>query len=119
MVKLDKKVSGSTLVEVLVAMVIIIIIIACFFLSVISIERSFQNGYRTKIYSIFQDNFKQIDSDLLLKSQKIEYNNCTVTRNITKVPGQKGLLRYTVVLSDKIGVILFEGSRYLFESDLN
>jgi Tfp pilus assembly protein PilV len=62
MVGLNRKLSGTTLIESLVAMTLLVTIIALSFLSIISIKKSFNNDLRTYAYIIVNKYIEEVDS---------------------------------------------------------
>jgi Tfp pilus assembly protein PilV len=79
MVRIDKKLKGTTLIETLVAMTLIVIAISFSFSSLLSIQKSFNNDLRSYAFMLVnrQMQIEEADSNSLV-SKCLNYQICSV-----------------------------------------
>ena len=83
MVRLKSKLKGTTLIETLVSMVLLVTVISLTFLSVISIKKSFNNDLRTYAY-LMADKYLEEPASIMFGDTII--NLPSISLKITKEP---------------------------------
>jgi hypothetical protein len=82
MVKLNLKLSGSTLIETLVAMTLIFTAMTLSFSSIIKIKKSYNNDLRTAAFMIINKQLQIEESDtLLIGSKRLDYPSFSIRIN--------------------------------------
>ena len=81
MAKLKKKIAGSTLIETIVAMVIIMIILGISYAIMLNLKKHNDLNNKLHVYSILQHEFTKSKSEMKFNSETIEYENIFIVRS--------------------------------------
>lgn len=120
MVKLNLKLSGSTLIETLVAMTLIFTAMTLSFSSIIKIKKSYNNDLRTAAFMIVNKQIQIEESDsLLISSKRLDYPSFSI--RINKLPYDNNSKFYVLTLkaitSDSL--VLYETRKILKTPTIN
>ncbi len=118
MAGLKLQIKGSTLVETLVSMVILLIISLGFFSCIYFITGTYRNNYRVYAYTTFQNHILKCDQGLYENNRKTIYPSFYVNSTLTQPEKNKNLYLYKVKLIDNDGKLVFSGQKYLLRSDI-
>lgn len=119
MAELKLYLKGSTLIETVVSMVLLLIISICFFYSINSIYGSFRNNFRTYSYLIFKKHIENCDVGLSENRTKILYPSFYVICSLSPSERNDKLLLYEVELIDNNNHTVYDGQRYVLMSKLD
>ncbi|MGM0528970.1 MAG: hypothetical protein ACQERS_11225 [Bacteroidota bacterium] len=110
---------GSTLIETIVSMIILLIISLCFYYSINHISGSFRNNFKTYSYFIYKKHIENCSIDLSEKQTKILYRSFYVICSLSPCDNNDDLFLYQVELIDNNNQTVFDGQRYILKSELN
>jgi type II secretory pathway pseudopilin PulG len=112
-VKLAKSIKGSTLIEVLVAMILIVTTISFFFLSVSNIKKTFNIDFRTYALTIINSQLQNIDS-LVEGDDIITYPSIKLIKTITAYNNNSRLFEIHISAISQDGGIVLEEKRIIY-----
>jgi Tfp pilus assembly protein PilV len=112
MARLEKKLSGSTLIETLVAMTLLVTAIALAFLSVIKINKSFNNDLRTYAY-ITAKKYIEETHCVSLENEIFEYPTFSIEVSREQWKDNPKLFILTVTSFTQDSITLYETRRII------
>jgi hypothetical protein len=114
MVKLNLKLSGSTLIETLVAMTLIFTAMTLSFSSIIKIKKSYNNDLRTAAYMIVNKQIQIEESDsIFIGSKRLDYPSFSIriTKTLYDINSKFYVLALKAITSDSL--VLYETRKIL------
>lgn len=114
MVRIDKKLKGTTLIETLVAMTLIVIAISFSFSSLLSIQKSFNNDLRSYAFMVVnkQLQIEEADSGQVI-SKCVNYQICSVCIHRILYENKPGLSVLTIKAITPDSIVLYEAKELI------
>jgi hypothetical protein len=113
MVKLGRRFKGSTLIEVLVAMTLIVTAISFFFLSVGNIKKSFNVDLKTYALTVLNKHLQDVDT-VALDDEIIDYSSFILKKTISPYNQNPDLFIISIAAFSNDGEKLLEERRIIF-----
>ncbi len=107
MVKLNRRLSGTSLIETLVAMTIIVTAMLLSFMAVIYITKSFNTGLRTHAYLVVNKHVEEMAFSLA-EPEFIDYSSFSIRIMREKFKNNPNLMTLTVSAITNDSIILYE-----------
>ena len=104
---------ASTLIETIVAMLIITIIFSLAFVMVLNIGKNANNIIRTKAYIMANAIWQETEQEKAYFDQKFIFRNITIKRNVIEEQSNSEIIQVNLSVFDKKGFKLFEKNRLL------
>jgi hypothetical protein len=118
MVKLRRKFRGSTIIEVVVAMTLIVTTISLFFVSIGNINKSFRIDLKTYALLVVNSQFQNADS-LEIGSSEIEFQSFRIIRTTEKYNYNNDIMILRIRAISYDDVLLAEGQRIFFKKSID
>jgi hypothetical protein len=108
MAELMRKIQGSTLIEVIVAMVITMTVLGISFMVILNLKKHNDLNRKFYVYSIVQSEFIKTKRELKYFNEIIEYENIILSRSIHPCDQNKKVNVLLLEAFNKQGVLLLE-----------